>query len=63
MGIVIGLLVAFVPFLVLYITSGSWITTNAFGGEQIGRLFIFTISFITSLLIVWYTLYIYNIKK
>ena len=59
MGISIALLLAFVPFLVVFITSGSWTTTSAFGIEILGQHFIFTISFIISLLVIWYTLYLY----
>jgi hypothetical protein len=58
-GIIVALLIAFVPFLAIYITSGYWITTNAFGIEGVARVLIFTASFILSLLVIWYTFYLY----
>lgn len=58
-GVIIALLIAFVPFLAIYITTGYWITTNAFGNEGVARVLIFTISFTISLLVVWRTLYLY----
>lgn len=55
-GVLCAGLCYFIPFLVIYITTGYWVTTQAVGAGYVARIFAITIPFILGTYILWRSL-------